>query len=100
MKKHSAEQIVVGVTIDQLGTVVVSEGYQQTLCDTAIELQEGSPYAVDVEHLLAALVMAVRDGKIPRNDPLDRHNPEQLRILSRYIDILFQKYGGKVNPED
>ena len=100
MVKPPAEQIVEGVTIDRLGTVVVSEGYQQTLRDTAIALQEGVSYPVDVEHVLAALVMAARDGKIPRTDSLDSENQEHIRTLSRYIEILFQQYGGKVTGED
>lgn len=100
MVKPSAEQIVEGVTIDRLGTVVVSQGYQQTLRDTAIALQEGVPYPVDVEHVLAALVMASRDGKIPPTDTIDSENQEHIRTLSRYIEILFQQYGGKVAGED
>jgi len=100
MKKPSPEPIVEGVTIDRLGTVIVSEGHQQTLRDTAIALQDAIPYPVDVEHVLAALVMASRDGKIPRTATIDSENQEHIRTLSRYIEILFQKHGGKVTGED
>ncbi len=99
MAKHSAEQIVEGVTIDRQGMVVVGEGFQKTLCDLALDLQERTPHAVDVEHVLAALVMAVRDGKIPRNSSLSSSDGERNGILCRYIEVLFQRYAGKINGE-
>ena len=100
MGKYSTEQIVEGVTIDRQGTVVVAEGFQKTLCDIALDLQERTPHAVDVEHVLAALVMAVRDGKIPRNSSFSSGDGAQNEILSRYIEVLFTRYGGKINGEN
>ena len=97
MGKRLVEHIVEGVTIDRQGTVVVGKGFQQTLCDIALDLQEQTPHAVDVEHVLAALVMAVRDGKIPRNSGFSSVNEDQNKILSRYIEVLFERYAGKIN---
>ena len=99
MGKRSPEQIVAGVTIDRQGLVSVEEGFQQTLCDIALALQECTPHAVDVEHVLAALVMSVRDGKLPRNIDLNSNGSEQTRILSRYVNVLFERYAGEINGE-
>ena len=89
--KGRHEEIVEGVSIDRRGTVAVTAGWQQTLCDIAIELQELTDYPVDVEHLLAALVMSVRDEKIVRGSKLTLGNREQNKILVRYVEILFQQ---------
>lgn len=99
MAKRSPEQIVVGVTIDRQGVVSVEEGFQQTLCDVALAIQECTPHAVDVEHVLAALVMAVRDGKLLRNSELKSSDGEQNSILSRYVNVLFERYAGEINGE-
>ena len=99
MVKRKPEEIVEGVTIDRQGTVVVAEGLQQTLCDIAIDLQECTPHAVDVEHVLAALVMAVRDGKLPRNSDINRTTGAQNEILARYVDVLFQRYDGNLDAQ-
>ena len=99
MAKRSPEQIVAGVTIDRQGMVSVEEGFQQELCDVALALQECTPHAVDVEHVLAAVVMAVRDGKLPRNSALKKADGEQNRILSRYVHVLFERYAGEINGE-
>ena len=99
MGKRVAEEIVGGVTIDRKGTVVVAEGMQQVLCDLALQLQDQTPHAVDVEHVVAALVMAVRDGKLKRNSCLDEFRESEIDTLQRYIDVLFQRYGADIATE-
>ena len=100
MPKRPPEEIVNGVTIDRQGLVVVAEGMQQVLCSLALKLQDQTPHAVDVEHVLAAVVMAVRDGKLARNSSLDSFCKTELDILQRYIDVLFQRYGPNITEEN
>ena len=99
MPKRGPEEIVNGVTIDRQGTVVVGEGMQQVLCELALTLQDQTPHAVDVEHVLAAVVMAVRDGQLARNSSLDSFCKPELDILQRYVDVLFQRYGANITEE-
>ncbi len=99
MPKRSPEEIVPGITIDRQGIVSVAEGLQQRLCNIALALQECTPHAVDVEHVLAAVVMAIRDGKLPRTSELTCDNSEQTETLLRYVNVLFERYAGEINRE-
>ena len=100
MRKEAIEEIVEGLTIDRKGSVTVASGYQQVLCDLSLEMQELSSHPVDVEHVVAAVVMAVRDGRISRGSVLQSENQHQNQILVRYVEILFRKHQGKVGPVD
>ena len=100
MAKRPPEKIVEGITIDRKGTVAVAEGLQQALCAIALDLQDHLPHAVDVEHVLAALVMAVRDGKVSRNQSLPTMGASEITVLQRYINVLFEKYGGDIAEEN
>ena len=97
--KDKFEQIVEGVSIDRQGSVRVAEGMQQDLCELAISLQEITTHPVDVEHVLAAVVMAVRDGKLERASTLTNESQEINAVIARYVNILFARHGGKVTPE-
>jgi len=100
MTKRSAEEIVAGVTIDRKGSVTVASGHQQGLCDIALDLQEETPLAVDVEHVLAALVMAVRDGRLERGARVT-DDPKAFRsILLPYVKLVFQRFSGDVLGND
>lgn len=96
MSKRVPEEVVAGVTIDRKGAVTVSAGYQQGLCDIALDLQEETTLPVDVEHVLAALVMAVRDGRLERGADVT-HDPNSYRsVLLPYVELVFQRFSGNV----
>ena len=92
------ETIVEGVTLSKQGVVQVAPELETPLCDLAIELQEDG-HAVDVEHVLAALVMAVRDGRIEAGLSFAQA-AEQRETLARYVEIVFNRHGGQVSPDD
>ncbi len=92
------EAIVEGITLDKSGTVHIESDLEQTLCDVAIELQSDDR-PVDVRHVVAALVMATRDGKIDRATRLGDLTDEQSRVLSRYVGVLFQQHGGSISDD-
>lgn len=92
------EEIIEGVAIDRRGVVDVDSKLEQPLCDLAIELQSGGR-AVDVEHVLAAIVMAVRDGKAPRGSTLNELAEHHGATLARYVEVLFAQHGGQVSDE-
>jgi len=100
MSKRSSEEIVAGVTIDRKGSVTVAAGYQQGLCDIALDLQEETPLAVDVEHVLAALVMAVRDGRLERGAHVTDDPKAYRSVLLPYVELVFQRFPGNVLEKD
>ena len=97
--KRPAETIVQGISLNRRGTVTVAPGHQQTLCDVAIALQGVCQYAVDVEHVVAALVMAVRDGRIERDSAISGDDELVIRVLQQYMPLLFEQLKGAVDSQ-
>jgi len=91
------EKIVAGVSINRRGTVKVARGHQQTLCDLALALQDVCQYAVDVEHVVAALVMAVRDGRLQRDSVVTADDEPVIRVLLVYVTLIFKQFKGTVD---
>ncbi len=89
------EDIIDGVSIDRSGVVHIDSKCEKPLCDLAIELQTDD-VPVDVEHVVAALVMAVRDGKLERGVSLEAFDAESIGTVGRYVALLFKQHGGKV----
>ena len=93
-----AEKIVEGISLDRRGTVTVAPGHQQTLCDVSLALQDVCKYAVDVEHVVAALVMAVRDGRLERDSVVSPDDQVVISVLMGYMPLLFEQLKGVVDP--
>jgi hypothetical protein len=91
------EKIVDGVSINRRGTVTVAPGHQQVLCDLALALQDACKYAVDVEHVVAALVMAVRDGRLERDAVVTADDEHVTRVLLVYVNVIFEQFKGAVD---
>lgn len=95
-----SEPIAVGVELDKRGTIHVAPENHDRLCALAIDLQDGG-LAVDVQHVLAALVMAVRDGRGERELTLaEWAEPARKQVLARYIQLIFSRHGGEITGDD
>ena len=100
MGRSGLEVILKGITIDRHGTVTVEPGWQNVLRDLALDLQDLIPHPVDVEHVLAALVMSVRDGRILAEVDLNEVRSSHQRILVEYVNLLFQQFPGTLDPPE
>ncbi len=58
------EQVVPGISISPSGQATVDSSLANVLFDLAIKLEEPTQLPVDVEHILAAIVMAARQGEL------------------------------------
>lgn len=82
------------------GEVTIEPALDEALCDMAIDLQDDGDNPVDVEHVVAALILASRAGHIPSDYRL-RPKDKPLRALLRpHVRTIFQMYGGKVCEEE
>lgn len=94
------QQIVVGITVSNSGQATVAPSLSNVLFDYALTLEEATDLPVDVEHVLAALVLASRKGDLPSNTvltPQDSSIPQQ---LIPHIRMVFQVFGGEVGNDD
>ncbi|MEM9704070.1 MAG: hypothetical protein AAF907_16640, partial [Planctomycetota bacterium] len=62
--ESDAIPIAEGISLSSAGEVSVDEGLTETLLDLAEALEERTGRPVDVEHVVAAVVLANRAGKI------------------------------------
>ena len=79
-------QIVPGITITSEGLATVSDSVADVLFDLAIQLEEPTKLPVDIEHVLAAILLLSRQGKLDSNKALSSDDStlvENLIELSR-----------------
>ena len=93
MDNSDDQQIVPGISISSSGLATV----EPTL---AIMLEEPTNLPVDVEHVLAAIVLAARKGELDSNTPLSSDDPALAEVLAAHVKTVFADYGGKVGTDD
>ena len=100
MAGESEQQIVPGISISSSGQATVDPSLSDVLFDLAIKLEEPTNFPVDVEHVLAAIVLAARKGEIDPNTPLSSDDPALVEVLTSHVETVFSKYDGKVGMDD
>ncbi len=100
MDNSGDQQIVPGISVTSSGQATVDPSLADVLVDLAIKLEEPTNLPVDVEHVLAALVLAARKGEIDPNMPLSCDDPALAEVLVGHVKTVFADYGGKVGMDD
>ena len=93
-------QIVPGISVTSSGQATVDPSLTVVLFDLAVKLEEPTNHPVDVEHVLAAIVLAARKGELDPNTPLSSDNPALAEILVAHVKTVFEKFDGKVGRDD
>ena len=94
------EQVVPGISISPSGQATVDSSLENVLFDLAIKLEEPTQLPVDVEHILAAIVMAARQGELDPNTRLSSEDPALAAVLINHVKTVFAEYDGKVGMDD
>ena len=100
MDNSDDQQIVPGISISSSGQATVDPTLADVLFDLAIMLEEPTNLPVDVEHVLAAIVLAARKGELESNTPLSSDDPALAEVLAAHVKTVFADYGGKVGTDD
>ena len=93
------QQIVPGISVTSSGQATVDPSLANVLFDLAIKLEEPTNLPVDVEHVLAAVVLAARNGELDANTPLSSGDPALVDILVVHVKTVFADYDGKVGRD-
>lgn len=93
-------QIVPGLSVSSSGQATVAPSFAETLFDLALKLEKPTGLPVDVEHVLAAVVLAARNDELDRTKPLSSDDPALVQILTAHVNSVFADYDGKVGSED
>jgi len=96
----SDRQIVPGIFVTSSGTATVAPSLTAVLFDLAVKLEELTVHPVDVEHVLAAVVLAARQGELDPNTPLSSDDPALVEILEGHVNAVFERFGGKLGTDD
>jgi hypothetical protein len=99
-KNGDDEQIVPGISISPSGQASVDSSLANVLFDLAIKLEELTQLPVDVEHVLAAIVMAVRQGELDALARLTSEDSALAAVLTNHVKTVFSEYDGKVGMDD
>jgi hypothetical protein len=94
------KQIVPGISVTPSGQATVDPSLADVLFDLAIKLEEPTNLPVDVEHVLAAIVLAARNGELEPNTPLSSDDPALVEVLVGHVKAVFADYDGKVGMDD
>jgi len=100
MNSSDDQHIVPGISISSSGQATVDPLLVDVLFDLAIKLEEPTNLPVDVEHVLAAIVLAARSGELDPNLPLSSDDPALAGVLAGHVKTVFADYGGKVGTDD
>ena len=93
-------QLVPGISLSTSGQATVDPALTEVLIDIAIKIDDLSRFPVDVEHVLAAIVLAVRSGSIGTDTDISSDNDTLMSALAEKVEIVFEKFGGKVGRDD
>ena len=100
MLGESEKQIVPGISVTSSGQATVDPSVADVLFDLAIKLEGPTSLPVDVEHVLAAIVMAASKGELDPNTPLSSDDPALAEVVASHVKTVFADYGGKVGMDD
>ena len=94
------QQVVPGITISHSGQASVDPSLADVLFDLAIKLEGPTNYPVDVQHVLAAVVLAVRNGDLAPDTKLTSDDQELVAVLTPHVKAVFVNRDGKVGRDD
>ena len=94
------QRIVPGISVTSSGQATVDPALADVLFDLAIKLEEPTNLPVDVEHVLAALVLAARKGELDPNTPLSSGDPALIEVLVSHVKTVFEQFGGNVGRDE
>jgi hypothetical protein len=100
MDDRGDQQIIPGISVSPSGQATVDPTLADVLFDLAIQLEEITKLAVDVEHVLAAIVLAARDGQLNQNTQLSSSDLVLQKVLTDHVRSIFTEYDGKVGRDD
>ena len=93
------QQLVPGITISISGQATVDRSMSDVLFDLALKLEEPTHCPVDVQHVLAAIVLAARSGELDPDTPLSSDDQTLVVLLTPHVQTVFAQYGGEVAEE-
>ena len=100
MNDSVEQQIVPGISISVSGQATVDPSLADVLFDLAIKLEEPTNQPVDVQHVLAAIVLAARSRELDPDTQLSSDDQALAAVLTSHVKTVFANYDGNLGVED
>jgi len=100
MADDGDQQIVPGISLSPSGQATVDPSLADVLFDLAIRLEGPTNLPVDVQHVLAAVVLAARQGQLDPNAEIYADDPRLVEVLAPHVKSVFADYDGKLGRDD
>jgi hypothetical protein len=91
--------ITQGISADDSGHVSVDADAGRLLIELAIDLEASVTEPVDVQHVLAAIVLAARDGLVDDQTRMSRDNDVLRNSVIRYLPVVLERFGDQLGSE-
>tara|TARA_R110002049_G_scaffold309268_1_gene519556 strand:- start:77828 stop:78121 length:294 start_codon:yes stop_codon:yes gene_type:complete len=95
----SPQRIVPGLTVSHSGQATIDPSIRDTLFDLALALEGPTQLPVDIEHVVAAMVLASRHGELDADTPIDSSDTVLAAQLVPHIRTVFKMFGGIVGED-
>jgi hypothetical protein len=92
--------IVRGIELNHAGQASVNAAMGRQLITLALELESYTSRPADVQHVLAAIILAASNGDLIAGQPLPEPDPTWMRMLASHVESIFQQTGGRVSEDD
>jgi hypothetical protein len=97
---NSERQIVPGISVSPSGQATIDPSIKDVLFDLAIALEEPTNLPGDIEHVVAAIVLAVRNNEIDSNRDISAGDLALINVLAVHVKSVFALYGGQIGNEE
>ncbi|WP_146406198.1 hypothetical protein [Allorhodopirellula heiligendammensis] len=97
---NSERQIVPGISVSSAGQATIDASLNEVLFDLAVALEEPTNLPVDIEHVVAAIVLAARNNEIDAHRELLASDPALISVLAVRVKSVFAVYGGQVGSDE
>ncbi len=98
---NSGERTIVqGISLSTSGEARVDPGLSDVLFDYALSMEEATDLPVDVEHVLAAIVLAAKREELSPATVLTSGDAAIQQLLLPHVKMVFAVFGGDVGSND
>ncbi len=89
-----------GISLDVAGQAAIDPSLNDVLFDLALNLESPTDLPVDIEHVVAAIVIAAHQNQLSADHVLTADDAELIDILTPHVKSVFKLYDGRVGRDD
>ena len=89
-----------GISLDVAGQAAIDPSLNDVLFDLALNLESPTNLPVDIEHVVAAIVIAARSNQLDADHVIVADDDDLIEILTPHVKSVFAIYGGRLGNDE